>query len=437
MKAFYNLLANNLIAGVTNFTVWFAIIFFVYLESKSVFATSMISGLYLLTVASTGIWFGSIVDHNKKKRVMLISSAISLVFYIICFFVYITVPQSTFQNIANPMLWLFIVLILFGVIIGNLRNIALPTAVALLVPEENRDKANGLVGTVSGISFMITSVISGFLVGRGGMYYVLIMAIVLTCLAILHLSLLKINENKIVSSEDVELNENKSTGKIDIKGTLKAISSIPGLLALILFTTFNNFLGGVYMSLMDAYGLSLVSVEAWGLLWGFLSTAFIFGGLFIAKFGLGKNPLKTLFLANILIWCISSAFTLRSSIILLTVGMFMYLCLAPFIEASEQTIMQKVVPPERLGRVFGFAQSVEQAASPMTAFLIGPLTQFIFIPFMTDGRGADLIGGWYGTGPDRGMALVFTTVGIIGLTITTIAMRTKYYRMLSEAFKSS
>ena len=38
--------------------------------------------------------------------------------------------------------------------------------------------------------------------------------------------------------------------------------------------------------------------------------------------------------------------------------------------------------------MFGFAQSVEQAASPLTAFLISPLAQFAFIPYMTDGRGA-------------------------------------------------
>ena len=62
--------------------------------------------------------------------------------------------------------------------------------------------------------------------------------------------------------------------------------------------------------------------------------------------------------------------------------------LVPYAEAAEQTILQKVVPYERQGRVFGFAQSVEQAASPLTAFLIGPLTQFVFIPFMTDGAGA-------------------------------------------------
>jgi MFS transporter, DHA3 family, multidrug efflux protein len=72
-----------------------------------------------------------------------------------------------------------------------------------------------------------------------------------------------------------------------------------------------------------------------------------------------------------------------------------------------------VVPPQRLGRVIGFAHSIEQAASPITAFLIGPIAQLIFIPFMTTGAGAQAIGHWFETGTGRGIALVFTTAGIV------------------------
>jgi DHA3 family multidrug efflux protein-like MFS transporter len=115
--------------------------------------------------------------------------------------------------------------------------------------------------------------------------------------------------------------------------------------------------------------------------------------------------------------------------------MAIYMVLIPYAEASEQTILQRVVPYERQGRVFGFAQSVEQAASPLTAFLIGPITQLAFIPFMTDGAGADWIGGWFGTGPDRGMALVFVLTGVIGLVVTTLALHSRFYRQLSERYQ--
>lgn len=189
------------------------------------------------------------------------------------------------------------------------------------------------------------------------------------------------------------------------------------------------------MSLMDAYGLSLVSVQIWGTLWGLLSLGFIVGGLVVARRGLGKSPLRTLFLADIVMWITTIFFTIQASIVLLAIGMFLYLCLIPVVEASEQTILQTVIPLERQGRVFGFAQSIEQAASPLTAFMIGPIAQFIFIPFMTTGAGTDLIGNWFGTGADRGIALLFTITGLIGLIVTLIAMRSRSYRTLSTNYQ--
>ena len=261
------------------------------------------------------------------------------------------------------------------------------------------------------------------------MYGVLLLGIFCTLATLLHLWFVPLEEQKIVHAHG------SAAKKIDIKGSLAAINKIPGLLPLIFFTMINNFLGGVFMSLMDAYGLSLVSVQTWGLLWGALSTAFIFGGMFIAKFGLGKNPLHTMFLANFFIWIISSLFTVYPSIILLAVGMFLYLAVVPFIEAAEHSIIQKVVPLERQGRVFGFAQSVEQSASPITSFAVGPLAQFFFIPFMTTGAGVELIGSWFGTGPDRGIALVFTITGLIGLLVTVAARNSRFYHQLSKQYQ--
>jgi MFS transporter, DHA3 family, multidrug efflux protein len=120
--------------------------------------------------------------------------------------------------------------------------------------------------------------------------------------------------------------------------------------------------------------------------------------------------------------------------VLLGAGMAAFMLMTPFAEAAEQTVLQKVVPFERQGRVFGFAQSVEQAASPVTAFLMGPIAQFLVIPFMTDGWGARTIGPWFGTGAERGLALVFVVTGLLGLLTTVLALRSRSYRRLSRSF---
>lgn len=439
MTAFHHILANNLIANVTNFTVWFAITFWVFIETQSVFATGMIAGIYLILTASSGIWFGSLVDHHAKRMAMIGSSVASFTFYAIAFATHQAAPPGALRDVASVWLWGFILLVMLGVIAGNVRSIALPTLVTLMIPEDRRDKANGLVGMVAGIGFLTTSVISGFLVAWGGMFYTLLLALGFTAMAGGHMMLLRIDERPAAATvpEPRPVDEPAAAGRVDIAGTIRVISGVPGLFALILFATFNNFLGGIFMALLDAYGLSLVSVQMWGLTFGILSTAFIISGLAIARTGLGKNPLRTLLLVNLITWAVCCVFTVQHSYWLLVGGCFVWMLLGPYAEAAEHTTLQKVVPYERQGRVFGFAQSIEQGASPLTAFLIGPLTQFIVIPFMTDGPGARTIGSWFGTGAPRGMALVFTVAGLIGLLATILAFNSKYYRQLSAAYANS
>jgi DHA3 family multidrug efflux protein-like MFS transporter len=387
-------------------------------------------------VAFSGIFLGSLVDRYPKKRVMLLSSVTSLALYVMATFIFVNTPSQAFKDASNVSLWWFISLTLFGAIFGNLRGIALSTLVTIMVPEDGRDKANGLVGTANGMAFLGASIFSGLAVGYLGVFWMLVIAIALSVLVILHLLTLAIPDLPKTESNitDGSIQQPDRQG-VDIRGTIRVIQMVPGLFGLIFFHTFNNFLGGIFMSLMDAYGLLLVSVQAWGFLWGVLSLGFIVGGMVVARKGLGKNPLRTLFLANIVMWSICSVFTLQASIVLLAIGMFIWLCLIPAVEAAEQTILQKVVPVERQGRVFGFAQSVEQAASPITAFLIGPIAQLIFIPFMTTGAGVDLLGSWFGTGTDRGLALLFTAAGLIGLAVTLMAMQSPSYRALSAIYQ--
>lgn len=430
MKTFFRLLATALVVVTTNNFVWFALVFWAFLSTKSVISTSTMGGIFLILAAVSGIWFGSLVDHHRKKSAMLGSSIATALAFGTGLALLRLAPADAFTSVSSPWLWMLVVVLLSGTIAGNIYNIAIPTLVGLTVPEAQRDRANGMFGTVIGIAFGITSVASGVALAHLGMSWVLVIAIGMTFVAIVMLALTPIEEREIV-----HLTEG-APGRIDLRGSMAAVRSIPGLLPLIFFTTFNNFLGGVFMALMDAYGLSLVSVQVWGFLWGFLSLGFILGGLFIAKRGLGANPLRTLFRVNYAVWTVCIFFTVQPSILLLTVGTFIWMFLFPFVEAVEQTILQKVVPPERLGRVIGLAHSVEQSASPLTAFAIGPIAQFLFIPFMTTGSGVELIGDWYGTGMGRGIALVFSAAGIVGLAVTATARRSRSYRLLSSRYET-
>ena len=432
MKHFIQVLINTLIANVTTSFLWFSLTFWAYLETRSVIATAVVGGVYMLFVAVSSLFFGTLVDQHYKKKIMVVSSLFTLAAYLLAGIIFFSFSGTNIAQLTSPLFWLFASVILIGSVVENLRNIALSTTVTILVPKEKHANANGLVGSVQGVGFLVTSVFSGLAIGFLGMGWTLLIAIALTIIATLHLVfIVKIPEAEI--AHDPEL----AKKKVDIKGSLAAIHAVPGLIGLILFSTFNNFIGGAYMALMDPYGLTLFPVQVWGVILGITSTGFIIGGLIIAKKGLGKKPIKTLLIANIVMATIGMLFTIREFWLLYVVGIFLYMCLIPIIEATEQTIVQRVVPLKQQGRVFGFAMAIESAAAPIVSLLIGPIAEFMIIPFMDSANGQASLGWLLGSGEARGIALIFLIAGFIMLIIATLAFRTKSYKILSKFYAKS
>ncbi|QQS19914.1 MFS transporter [Candidatus Saccharibacteria bacterium] len=319
MQNFRRVLLNTLIANVTTSYLWFALTFWVYLETKSVLATGIIGGSYMLLVAVMSLFFGAIVDQHKKKTVMLLSSSITLVFYALAGVGFLLHSEAQLTDVSAYPFYLLAGLVLFGSVVENMRNIALSTTVTLLVPKSERDKANGMVGTVQGVAFMVTSVFSGLSIGLLGMGWTLCIAIALTAISLGHLGLVAIPEKTIHHDPEI------AQKRIDISGSIAAIRSVPGLGWLIAFTTFNNLVGGAFMALMDPYGLTLFSVEWWGIVLGVTTTGFVIGGLIVAKKGLGKNPLRSMLLANVGVATVGLVFVIREWWLLYAVGIFLWL----------------------------------------------------------------------------------------------------------------
>ncbi len=427
MRTFAQILVNTAVANVTTSYLWFALTFWVYLETRSVLATGIIGGAYMLLVAIFAMIFGAIVDRHRKHRVMVFAGAVTLVSFGIAGGLYLVFPESALLDLGAPWFWLFGGIILFGAVIENMRNIALSTTVTLLVPTERHANANGLVGTVQGLAFIVTSVFSGLSIGLLGMGWTLLIAIIASAAALLHLLFLRIPEKAPERDRGHE-------SLIDLRGSITAVRAATGLFALIVFSTFNNLIGGVYMALMDPYGLELFPVEIWGIVLGVTATGFIIGGLAVARFGLGRNPIRTMLLLVMVMGLLGALFTVRDWWWLYAGGIWVYMMLIPAVEAAEQTVIQKVVPFTTQGRVFGFAAAFESAAAPVTSFLIAPIAQFAIIPYMESDSGRATYGWLLGDGEARGIALVFLIAGLLMVLAAGLAFLTRSYRLMSARY---
>ncbi|MGB4777451.1 MAG: MFS transporter [Microbacterium sp.] len=426
MRTFLHVLVNTAAANITTSYLWFALTFWVYLETRSVLATGIIGGAYMLLLAVFGMVFGSVVDRHRKHRVMVVSALVTLVAFILATALYFLQPESALLDLGGPWFWLFSGIVLGGAVIENLRNIALSTTVTLLVPTDRHANANGMVGTVQGLAFLVTSVFSGLSIGLLGMGWTLVIAVVLTALALAHLLTLRVPEDQPERDPDARF--------VDVRGAAAAIRAVPGLFALIIFSTFNNLIGGVYMALMDPYGLTLFPVEWWGIVLGITSTGFIAGGAIVAAKGLGRNPIRTLLILVMLMGLIGALFTIRDWWWLYVVGIWIYMAIIPAVEAAEQTVIQRVVPFQKQGRVFGAAAAIEVSAAPITSFLIAPIAEFWIIPYMESNAGQQTWGWLLGDGLGRGIALVFLFAGLVMVVVGALAFATRSYRILSAEY---
>jgi MFS family permease len=127
----------------------------------------------------------------------------------------------------------------------------------------------------------------------------------------------------------------------------------------------------------------------------------VLGGWFIASllgsvlFGLGRS---------IPIWAVAGFF-----------GMFF----VPIINGSNQAIWQAKVPPDLQGRVFSIRRLIAWFVSPLAMLIAGPLADKLLEPALRNPQSSlSITLGWIiGTGPGRGMALLFVIGGSLAALV--------------------
>ena len=136
---FRRLLVNTLVTGVTSSFLWFALTFWVYLETRSVVATGVIGGAFSISSAVIGPIFGTFVDRHRKKTALIVTTAIAAGCFGLAAATYVAAPHEQLLQLDGPWFWVLVAVTLVGSVTAQMRGIALSTCVTLLVPEHARD----------------------------------------------------------------------------------------------------------------------------------------------------------------------------------------------------------------------------------------------------------------------------------------------------------
>lgn len=338
---------------------------------------------------------GSIADRKKRKAIILLTDSID------AFLKILIVTLLIFNKLE---LWMVYPLVFISGTLGTFQNPAFGASIPMLVPTDRLTRANGLLQFSSAIQNLLAPVIAGFLYPLIELKGLFIIDFVSFFFALASIAFIKIPQPLIEKTKDSLV----LAALKDLKYAWKYLIQKKGLMQLIVFFAFLNFIANLSMILLGPLMMSVYNSQAYGNVQAGIGLAMLLGGLCSSLIPDTKNKIKRILL--ILSLCsigpIISGTTLNR--IIITGGFFIFMFPVPYVNTLLMSIFQIKIERNVLGRVGALMTAILAAITPIAYLCAGPLADYVFEPLMNE--------------KGRGIGLIFIISGIL-LIISCLLMR--------------
>ena len=338
---------------------------------------------------------GSIADRKKRKAIILLTDSID------AFLKILIVTLLIFNKLE---LWMVYPLVFISGTLGTFQNPAFGASIPMLVPTDKLTRANGLLQFSSAIQNLLAPVIAGFLYPLIELKGLFIIDFVSFFFALASIAFIKIPQPLIEKTKDSLV----LAALKDLKYAWKYLIQKEGLMQLIVFFAFLNFIANLSLILLGPLMMSVYNSQAYGNVQAGIGLAMLLGGLCSSLIPDTKNKIKRILL--ILSLCsigpIISGTTLNR--IIITAGFFIFMFPVPYVNTLLMSIFQIKIERNVLGRVGALMTAILAAITPIAYLCAGPLADYVFEPLMNE--------------KGRGIGLIFIISGIL-LIISCLLMR--------------
>ncbi|QTA91524.1 Major facilitator superfamily transporter [Desulfonema magnum] len=399
MRDFLLIGGGQIVSLIGSALTGFAMGVWVYEQTGSVTRFSLIYISALLPAILISPLAGALTDRWNRGRVIILSdigAALSTV----------VIAILLLNNRLE--IWHICLLNALNSVFRAFQGPAFSAAITLLVPERHLGRANGMTQTGRAIARLLSPVLAGVLLGTIGLYGIIVIDFATFVMALIPLIFVRI--------PDVTPDPGRKTGKKSLFHEAmygwRYITEQSGLFGLLIFFTIANFFAGLAGVLFTPLILSFTSASVLGIILSTGSIGMLAGGLTMSIWGGPKRHIYGIFSSALGIGlCILSA-GLHTYAPLFAVAAFFYYFGIPIINSCNHVIFQKKIPPDVQGRAFAMIGAIVGSSLPLAYLVAGPLVDHVFEPLMApDGLLAGSMGQLIGTGPGRGIGLMFIIMG--------------------------
>lgn len=344
--------------------VSYAIIWHVTLETSSGIMMMVSSLANFLPQIVISLFAGVWADRYHRKKLIVLADGLIAFSTLIIALLFLSGYQE---------LWLLFLISAIRSVGAGIQTPAVSALLPQLVPEDKLMKVNGINGSIQSLTFIVAPAISGGILAALSLEAVFFIDIVTAVIGIGLLVFIPIPLHKkaMVKSDTSAFD--------DLKEGIRYIKNHRFIKTLFIFY-------GLIMFLMSpvAFLTPLLITREYGSDVFFLTLNEIFfsggtmiGGILIALWGGFKNRVTTIAVGTVFFGIFIALLGINQPFTLYLLFIFLSGLAIPFLSSPSNVLIQEMVEPDMLGRVFSLMVLISTSVLPLGMTIFGPLADQI------------------------------------------------------------
>ena len=400
MRTFFIVWAGQLVSTIGSRITGFALGVWIYETTGSVtlFAANMLA-LTLPSIALAPL-AGLLADRWDRRHVMLLADGGAAL---------ATLGVWLLNAAGILAVWHIYVATAFLAGFSTLQWPAYGAATTMLVPKDQLGRAGGLVQIGNAASELVAPAVAGALYVLSGLRTTLLLDLGTFIVAVATLVAVRFPPPPKVAEQDTE----EKSFRDDLLYGWRYLLARPGLLGLVMMFAVMNFTASAAFVVLTPMLLDLTTPDVLGIIGSTAGIGMVLGTVVMSLWGGPKRRIYAIYVGEFLAGLFMMLIGLTPLIPLIVIGNFLFLFLNPITNGNSQALWQSKVAADVQGRVFAVRRMIAEAITPIALIIAAPLAERVFEPLMeTGGPLADtFIGDVVGTGPGRGIGLMFIVMG--------------------------
>lgn len=381
--------------------------------------TALCSVLPRILLAPIG---GSFADRWNRRWIMILADAGAALVTLSVVFLLLS---------GQLAVWHIYAVSLLSSVFSAFQEPAYSASIAMLVPKKDLARANGLMQMGQAVENIVSPVLAGALFGIVGMRGIILIDFCTFFFAIGALLFVRIPQP---AASPVDEKGRQATVWRDVLFGWRYLYERPGLLGLRLYFASVNFALNFAMALIGPLILSFGTVSTMGILQTVAGMGMLLGSIIMSAWGGPERRILAVIGFIALGACGLMLIGAYPSAVIVCSGAFLLLFCVPLASGPSRAIFQAKVAPDVQGRVSATQSMISRSMMPLAFLTVGPLADYVFEPWMQEGGmlGSTFVGALLGTGPGRGMGLMFVLSGAALVLASIGAFANPRIRLVEE-----